>query len=242
MRRRSTASKRAKGRVRHASGQKPGKTRTRRASTADLEEQLSRLKRERDDALERQAATANENVRLLNELGESLEQQTATSEVLKVISRSPGDLQPVFQAMLENATRVCGAKFGVLFRYENGLFHPAAMLDAPPAFAEFMRRQGAFPPQPSKIFGRLCESKSVIPVEDHTTEPHGSPAAGYADARSALAVPMLALANVVCDLKEYRLAISPEAAGGERPLILHFLDGTLEALADGRQAEAHVAK
>jgi GAF domain-containing protein len=119
-----------------------------------------------------QAVIAIENARLLNELrqrtddlSESLEQQTATSEVLKVISSSPGDLQPVFQAMLENGVRVCGARFGVLFRYDSGLFHPTAMLDVPPAFAEFLMRQGAFPPQPSQLFGRLCESKSVIQVE-----------------------------------------------------------------------------
>jgi hypothetical protein len=145
-----------------------------------------------------QAVIAIENARLLNELrqrtdelSESLEQQTATSEVLKVISSSPGELQPVFQAMLENGVRVCGAKFGVLFRYDSGLFHPTAMLDVPPAFAEFLMRQGAFAPQSGQLFGRLCESKSVIQVEDRATEPQNSPSARLAGARSAIAVPML---------------------------------------------------
>src|SRR5262245_6120849 len=85
-----------------------------------------------------QAVIAIENVRLLNELhqrtddlSESLEQQTATSEVLQVISSSPGELEPVFQAMLSNAVRVCEAKFGVLFRYSDNAFHAAATLDVP---------------------------------------------------------------------------------------------------------------
>ena len=63
-----------------------------------------------------------------------------------VISSSPGELEPVFQTMLENATRVCGAEFGILFRYEGGLFHPAASNNLPSAFADFLARQGSFAP------------------------------------------------------------------------------------------------
>jgi hypothetical protein len=79
------------------------------------------------------AAIAIENTRLLNELRqrttdltESLEQQTATSEVLKVISSSPGQLEPVFQAMLESATRICDAEYGILFSYDGRLFNKIA--------------------------------------------------------------------------------------------------------------------
>jgi transcriptional regulator with GAF, ATPase, and Fis domain len=88
-----------------------------------------------------QAVIAIENARLLNELrqrttdlSETLEQQTATSEVLHVISRSPGDLKPVLQTMLENATRICHAKFGVLQLYEDRAFRIGAIHNAPPAF------------------------------------------------------------------------------------------------------------
>ena len=69
------------------------------------------------------------------ERDEALEQQTATSEVLRVISSSPGELEPVFQAMLENAVRICEAKFGVLFRYDGDSFNAAAWLGMPPAQA-----------------------------------------------------------------------------------------------------------
>ena len=145
-----------------------------------------------------QAVIAIENARLLNELRqrtddlqEALEQQTATTEVLKVISNSPADLQPVFQAMLENGVRACGAKFGVLFRFESGMFHPTAMLDVPPAFAKVLMRQGAFPPQPGQLFGRLCESKSVIQIEDRATESHDSPSARYGGEAPPPAAPRL---------------------------------------------------
>src|SRR5262249_23629158 len=90
-----------------------------------------------------QAVIAIENTRLFEaeqaskrELQDSLEQQTATSEVLSVISTSPGELEPVFQTMLANATRLCDASFGVLFRYDGNVFHPAAMQAVAPAFAE----------------------------------------------------------------------------------------------------------
>src|SRR5215469_17970110 len=163
-----------------------------------------------------QAVIAIENVRLFEaeqqrtrELTESLERQTATTEVLRVISNSPGDVQSVFHAMLENGVRACGAKFGVLFRYENSMFQPTAMLDVPPAFAEVLVRQGAFPPQPGQLFGRLCESKKVIQVEDRATEAHDSPSARYGGARSAIAVPMLKADELVGAFFIYRTEVQP---------------------------------
>src|SRR5262249_24995907 len=96
-----------------------------------------------------QAVIAIENVRLFDEvqartreLSESLEQQTATSEVLKVISSSPGKLEPVFDAMLANATRTCEARFGTLYlRDGDGFRAVAATRDAPPAYVEARRRE-----------------------------------------------------------------------------------------------------
>ena len=163
-----------------------------------------------------QAVIAIENTRLLNELrertddlSESLEQQTATSEVLKVISSSPGDLRPVFEAMLENATRVCDAKFGILFRYEGGLFHSAASLDVPPAFTDFLDKQGSFAPKPGQLFGRLCQSKRVIHELDRATDPDPSPSVRYGGARTSIAVPMLKESELIGAFFIYRTEVRP---------------------------------
>jgi len=163
-----------------------------------------------------QAVIAIENTQLLNELRqrtddltESLEQQTATSEVLSVISSSPGELELVFRAMLERATRVCDASFGVLFRYEDGSFHPAASLDVPAAFADFLGREGSFAPKPGQLFGRLCQSKAVVHVVDRATEPSPSPSFRYGGARSSIAVPMLKENELVGAFFIYRTEVRP---------------------------------
>ena len=110
----------------------------------------------------KQKESTKQNVaQLKRELKEAREQQTATSDVLRVISSSPGRLEPVFQAMLENAVRICGAKFGTLFRYDGEAFHPAASVGTPSRLTEFQKRRGPFQPEPGSHLHRVLHTKEV---------------------------------------------------------------------------------
>src|SRR5262245_42258624 len=170
-----------------------------------------------------QAVIAIENVRLFEdvqartrELSESLEQQTAASEVLSIISRSPGELQPVFQAMLENAARICDANFGTLLLYEDGAYRMAAMHGAPPAWSEKRAREPTFRPGPSNALARLAATKQVQHVPDlreHLGYLERDPAAvamtEIAGARTLLAVPMLKEHRLVGAIGIYRQEVRP---------------------------------
>ena len=159
-----------------------------------------------------QAVIAIENTRLLNELRqrttdltertndltEALEQQTATSEVLKVISSSPAALEPVFRAMLENATRLCGANFGVLVLREGDAFRVGATHNVPPAFAELRQREPAFRPGPLNPVARVAATKELLHIsnlaEDAAYKEHDPAAVIFvelAGTRSLLVLPML---------------------------------------------------
>jgi len=151
-----------------------------------------------------QAVIAIENVRLFDEvqartreLSEALEQQTATSQVLQVISSSPGELEPVFQAMLANATRICGAKFGLMYLYDGDAFRAVAFHDVPPAFVE-ARKLASFRPGPNTATARMVQTKKVVHVADLAAEqsyiervPHTIPSVELGGVRTLLMVPML---------------------------------------------------
>ena len=129
-----------------------------------------------------QAVIAIENVRLFEdvqkrtqELSEALEQQTATSDVLRVISSSPGELEPVFQTIMSNATRLCEAKFGVLYLYDGSEFHIGALLGAPPALIEFYRQRGSFRPPPGTPLDRLLRTREVIRTADELSRGNSEP-------------------------------------------------------------------
>ncbi|MGC1973809.1 MAG: GAF domain-containing protein, partial [Pseudolabrys sp.] len=162
-----------------------------------------------------QAVIAIENTRLLNELRqrtgdltESLQQQTATADVLRLISTSPGELRPVFSAMLENALQICGAKFGLLYRYSDDAFVARAMVGAPPALVDALLDK-PFVPGPAVPLGRLLRTKQVIRTIDAGAEESKPLSAQLADARSHIAVPMLKDNELIGAICIYRQEVRP---------------------------------
>src|SRR5262249_49701823 len=161
---------------------------------------------------------AIENARLFDEvqartrdLSESLEQQTATSEVLKVISSTPGSLEPVFQAMLENATRVCASKFGTMYLREGDAFRTVAMYGAPPAYVEARMREPVFHPGAGTGLGRAAQTKQVVHIADVTADrayterdPLRVAAVEQGGVRTNLTVPMLKENELVGVISIYR--------------------------------------
>jgi GAF domain-containing protein len=152
----------------------------------------------------KQVVIAIENVRLLNELRESLQQQTATADVLKVISSSPGELMLVFDAMLQNAVRICEAKFGVMFRFDGDLAYAVAMLNLPPALDEYLRLRGHRQPAPGSDLEKVLKLKQVIHTIDSLETPNPIPPARLAGARTCLTVPMLRETELVGAIVIYR--------------------------------------
>jgi GAF domain-containing protein len=160
-----------------------------------------------------QAVIAIENARLLNELRESLDRQTATSEVLRVISSSPGELEPVFRAMLENAVRICDAKFGALFEFADGAFRALSNLNTPPALIDFNRELRVWGPHTA--LGQLAHTRQTIHVEDALADRAYREDAGRKAAvqlggiRTLLAVPMLKEDVLVGAITIFRQEVRP---------------------------------
>src|SRR5262249_29102412 len=163
-----------------------------------------------------QAVIAIENVRLFEaeqarkrELSEALEQQTATSEVLKVISSSPSDLRPVFQSMLENSVRICEAKFGQMFLCEGDKVRAVAVLDVPAALVAWDEQRGAFQPSAKGGLMRAIRTKKVIHIDDFKSEQPSNPVVKLGGARSYIAVPMLKEDELVGVIIIYRQEVRP---------------------------------
>jgi GAF domain-containing protein len=161
-----------------------------------------------------QAVIAIENARLLNELRESLQQQTATSDVLQVISSSPGELEPVFAAMLQNATRICEAKFGIVFEYADRAFRGLSWLGLSPEFADFIQHPRVWGPETG--LGRLARTKQTVHVADvyagraYTEKDPGRIAAvEIGGLRSFVCVPMLKEGELIGAFGIFRQELQP---------------------------------
>src|SRR5262245_37797332 len=178
-------------------------TRHRGPTAADLQKQLDQRTRELADTQKH--------------LAEALEQQTATSDVLQIISNSPGKLEPVFEAILANAVRICEAKFGVLHLHDAAAFRIVAMHGIPTAIAEKLH-VGPREPSPNSALGRLARTKQTVHIADAFTEPGffdvppGFPSpqlTTVAGARTFVAVPMLKNNELVGAIFIYRQQPQP---------------------------------
>ncbi|HKF11106.1 MAG TPA: GAF domain-containing protein, partial [Xanthobacteraceae bacterium] len=150
------------------------------------------------------------------ELSEAREQQAATTEVLQVISSLSGELEPVFQAIMEKATRICEAEFGNLLLYEGGVFRRAALYNAPQGWAELWRREPAIPVGTKNPVVRMVATKQLIHITDIRTEeayierePSFMVLADVAGARTVIAVPMLKDNELIGAITIYRQEVRP---------------------------------
>ncbi|HUI16003.1 MAG TPA: GAF domain-containing protein [Xanthobacteraceae bacterium] len=192
-----------------------------------------------------QAVIAIENARLLGELRqrtddltESLEQQTATAEVLRVISSSTGALTPVFAAMLQNAVRICGARFGNLLLRDADTFRVGATHGAPPAYVEFLRQEAPFRVDARLGLGRMLDTKETYQVADIAAAPtHGDKlriaTIELAGARTVLGVPMLKDGEMIGCIIIYRQEVRP-FDGKQIELVQNFAAQAVIAIENAR--------
>src|SRR6185503_980689 len=162
------------------------------------------------------AGPKTQTAALACELSEAREQQTATSEVLKVISASPGDMKPVFEAMLTNAMRLCEAKFGHILLYDGECFHATHLHDVPAAYREYWQKHGPIRPSPNTGLGRIVREKQMFHIPDLKAdaayvarEPLRVVTVEQAGARSFVGVPMLKEDKLVGAIVIYRQEVRP---------------------------------
>jgi signal transduction histidine kinase len=162
-----------------------------------------------------QAVIAMENARLINETREALDQQTATAEVLQVINSSPGNLQPVFDAMLDKALGLCRADFGVLWTYDDERINATALRGVPPTFAEFLTRT-SHPVGPDNAHGRLLLGEPVVHIADiaedkayRSGDPIRRMLVELGGGRTLLAVPLRKDDTFLGDFVIYRQEVRP---------------------------------
>jgi signal transduction histidine kinase/DNA-binding FrmR family transcriptional regulator len=147
--------------------------------------------------------------RLKRELSEALEQQTATSEILKIISSSPGELQPVFKAVLERATRLCEAKAGTLFRFDGEMYHVAAHLGTPRKLVAFQKQRGPFKPELGGHMHEIIRTKRLFHSADQANDPRPGHVATLGGARSSVFVPMVKDDSLIGLFVLYRQEVRP---------------------------------
>ena len=143
------------------------------------------------------------------ERDEALEQQAATSQVLQVISSSPGDLEPVFASMLENAVRLCDASFGAMQLREDEGFRRVALHNAPPRFLEFHKKTPVISIANASALRRIVTEKRVLQQADLQAEEPDTPLAKYAGARTLLVVPLLKQQELIGVFGIYRQEVRP---------------------------------
>ncbi len=165
-------------------------------------------KRPRGKAKPRVAQAARKSAEpaanLQEQLDQALEREAATAEVLRVISRSPGSLGPVFQAILEKATRICDAKFGTMYLYEQSKFRPAAFASPTPEFERFLTERGAFVPSPGQPLGCLLKTKKIVHTFGDSNDGTSIAAFKFGGARTHMAVPMLKDSKVIGAIMIFR--------------------------------------
>ena len=194
----------------------------RRSSAASLNKKVARFKRERDEALE---------------------QQIATSEVLRIISSSPGDLEAVVATLLDNAVRLCDANFGIIYRWDGDAVHVVATHHVPPAYAEALRRS-PLRPSPKGFLGRMVATKAVIHIADLAAEqsyvarnPLAVTAVESASLRSLLLVPMMKGNELIGSLSLCRQEVRP-FTDKQIDVLRHFAAQAVIAIENVRLFEA----